>query len=843
MKQPTSPSNPAVSRPWLAVALAALAAVCLFGSQLIGLENHTYDLFQRYQYKAPNTEIVLLSAPADTEIWTAGGFADLSARLNELGAKTIVAAQPLYLPDAPTKGQIQALAELEQQAARSSSTSEELQRLSAQLAGFRRSFDDEQKLVNQLAASDNIVLAVDARPGTEKQPLSEACSRFAIPSFTASSIRASAEVQLRMPPDAICTRLRALGASNFAMEDDGVVRRTRLLLATPSDKIFPSLALAALAVTDNAKTPVILNTDGQLSHGDQLFAVNSDHTVLLRYYSTGTGNSAFDTIPVADVLNGSADASRVNGRIVLVGATGADATVFETPVDNNMSELMVAATTIANLFDNDYLLRADWLVWVEAALLVVILLLVLLIIPAMPTISTLLVGFVLAMLILSIQAWFLLSEQIWLKLATVSLFTATAVWGTHLLQHLKPGTAKAPQRRALRAVATGQYDPLDLEFSVLRQQPLTDDNKERMYQIAFQHGRAEEFAKAERVLRYIASHDPEFRDVRRLLQKLSGRRQPARPAAAGAHQSTLPPTPRQEPEPVSTSLHSDQKSDAGTERRSLGRYRIERKLGEGAMATVYLGTDPAIGRKVAIKTVSLAEEFDEEQLQDARLQFRREAESAGRLNHPNIISIYDAGEDGDVSYLAMEYFDGVSLLKHAQPDDLLPASWVVELMALAADALDYAHRQNVVHRDIKPANLMYHAASDELKITDFGIARLTDSSRTKTGIILGTPSYMSPEQLTASGVTGQSDLYSLGVTMYQLLTGAAPFRADSIPKLMDKIMRENHRSVTELRSDIPPCIDKILETALAKDPANRFASGRAMAMALRECAGQFKVRQ
>ena len=320
-----------------------------------------------------------------------------------------------------------------------------------------------------------------------------------------------------------------------------------------------------------------------------------------------------------------------------------------------------------------------------------------------------------------------------------------------------------------------QPEELDLQFSVLRQQPVTDDTKEKMYQIAFQHGRAEEFAKAERVLRFIYQHDPDYKDVAHLLEKLSGqsRYKPLnRPNRAEA-----PVEPAAAPAP-------DKSRDM------LGRYTIERKLGEGAMATVYLGTDPKIGRKVAIKTVALAEEFDDAKLEEAKLQFLREAESAGRLNHPNIIAIYDVGEDQDVSYLAMEYFDGVSLLKHTERDNLLPASWVLELAARAAEALDYAHRQGVVHRDIKPANIMYHAASDEVKLTDFGIARLTDTSRTKTGIILGTPSFMSPEQLTASGVTGQSDLYSLGVTLYQLLTGVAPFRADSIPKLMDKIMRE-----------------------------------------------------
>ncbi|MDJ0928962.1 MAG: serine/threonine-protein kinase, partial [Gammaproteobacteria bacterium] len=144
-----------------------------------------------------------------------------------------------------------------------------------------------------------------------------------------------------------------------------------------------------------------------------------------------------------------------------------------------------------------------------------------------------------------------------------------------------------------------------------------------------------------------------------------------------------------------------------------------------------------------------------------------------------------------------------------------------------------------VHRDIKPANIMYNAASDELKLTDFGIARLTDTSRTKTGIILGTPSYMSPEQLSGTAVTGQSDLYSLGITLYQMLTGAPPFRADSIPKLMDKIVNEHAPPLAEFRDDLPDCVDGMFERVLAKDPEDRYPNGRAMAMALRDCCKEF----
>jgi len=474
---------------------------------------------------------------------------------------------------------------------------------------------------------------------------------------------------------------------------------------------------------------------------------------------------------------------------------------------------------LSNLLENDYLLRPEWLGWLEIGVIAGVTLIALLWIPAMPIVGAALMGLVLAMLVLSIEAWFLVSEAIWIQLATASVYSAIAIWTMYVWRrftkhHPRESFAHRGRRENNKIYST--QDEMDLEFSVLRQQAPTEETKEKMYDIALAHGKAREFARAEKVLQHIAKLDPSYKDVKEILGKLSG---------AKKKRAAIKRKPAA--------------SIGSLDRRTLGRYEIDRVLGRGAMATVYLGRDPAINRKVAIKTVALAKEFDEEELQDAKRQFRREAESAGRLNHPNIIAIYDAGEDDDVSYLAMEYFEGVSLLEHATPDNLMPAKWVLELCARAAEALEYAHRQNVVHRDIKPANLMYHAATDTLKLTDFGIARLTDSSRTKTGVILGTPSYMSPEQLSASGVRGSSDLYSLGVTMYQLLTGQAPFRADSIPKLMDKIMNEEHIPLGQLRNDIPACVDTILTKCMAKDQEDRFSNGREMAMALRDCAKNF----
>ena len=268
----------------------------------------------------------------------------------------------------------------------------------------------------------------------------------------------------------------------------------------------------------------------------------------------------------------------------------------------------------------------------------------------------------------------------------------------------------------------------------------------------------------------------------------------------------------------------------------LGRYVIERKLGRGAMGAVYLARDPRINRPVALKVIPIEKEFEDEELEEARLRFFREAESAGRLTHPNIITVFDAGEDKHLAYIAMEYLAGLPLTHYTDPKKLLAPRKALELCARTADALNYAHEQGVIHRDIKPANLLYDLKADLLKISDFGVARLTDNNRTKTGIVLGTPMYMSPEQLGAETLTGHSDLFSLGVTLYELLTGEVPFKAKNIAVLMTKITTEDPVPVSNRRPGVPPSVDAVLSKALAKRPEKRFADGAEMAVALRNCA-------
>ena len=343
--------------------------------------------------------------------------------------------------------------------------------------------------------------------------------------------------------------------------------------------------------------------------------------------------------------------------------------------------------------------------------------------------------------------------------------------------------------------------------------------------------------QATAVYRHLARFDHTYKDVAGRLRRLMDTDRAKAKAATTATPAASPQASADATTPNLRAAPSDRPAAAAAvpEAERLGRYQLEREIGRGAMGIVYLGRDTAINRMVAIKAIPLASEFSDAELVEARSRFFREAETAGRLNHPNIVTIYDVGEERGLAYIAMEYLKGKHLSDYAKSNNLLEPRKVLEIIGRTADALGFAHKQQVVHRDIKPANLMYDPSTDVLKITDFGIARLSGAGSTRTGIVLGTPSFMSPEQLEGRTVTGHSDLFSLGVSLFQLLTGQLPFTADSMTGLMQQIAEAPHPPLRAFRPDLPACVESVIDQALAKNPEARYDSGAQMAAALDDC--------
>ncbi len=272
------------------------------------------------------------------------------------------------------------------------------------------------------------------------------------------------------------------------------------------------------------------------------------------------------------------------------------------------------------------------------------------------------------------------------------------------------------------------------------------------------------------------------------------------------------------------------------ELKALGRYTIERTVGKGAMGVVYEGIDPKLNRRVAIKTI-LKSHLDPETAKDYSLRFSREAQAVARLNHPHIVQVYDFAEEGDVAYLVMELIDGKELKHHFGAEQRFELKEAVRVMSELLDALDFAHGAGVIHRDVKPANVMLDAQG-RTKLTDFGVARVHDSDRsqmerTQAGTMIGTPAYMSPEQITGSAIDHRSDLFSAGIILYQFLTGEKPFTGGGAWTIAKKIVQEDPPQPSSVNSAVTPHFDAVVKKALSKHPGTRYQSAKDFADALK----------
>jgi serine/threonine-protein kinase len=270
-----------------------------------------------------------------------------------------------------------------------------------------------------------------------------------------------------------------------------------------------------------------------------------------------------------------------------------------------------------------------------------------------------------------------------------------------------------------------------------------------------------------------------------------------------------------------------------TSQRTIGRYEVQAELGRGAMGVVYRAHDPLLSRTVAIKTINM--DLEQEGMDEYEARFYQEAKAAGGLNHPNIVIVYDIGKTGNLAYMAMEYIEGVelrSMLAQGQP---LPVEKALDIAAQVADGLAYAHEHHVVHRDIKPANILI-TPQGRAKIADFGIARMRSAeTQTQTGVIMGSPKYLSPEQVVGKRADQRSDIFSLGVILYQCLTGNTPFNGDGVSALMYQITNHNPAPPSTINPQIPVMLDYILAKALAKSVDERYQSTADFTADLREC--------
>ena len=833
---------------WFWGVLVALAFLLAGGSDLLqSLERKAYDLGAQASSRIPGDKVAVIAID-DQSIANIGRWPwprDIHARMTDTlsAAQAKVVGNTVFFFEPQLDPGLAHINKLLQFYAASPLKGAEgdAAQIGVMLEEAEQALNTDRKLAASMAQAKNVLLPAMFQLGEPRgnpdKPLPDYLLKNAIPAANIQdNSGAAADGWLPTPALAatppipeLGTVAAGIGHLNATLDVDGGVRTEPLVLRY-FDQYIPSLS-AMLAAKSLNLAPKDIKV--RLGEGITLGNLNITTDPLLRmhtyFYQDQGGKSAFAVDSFYDVFSGKIPADKYRDKIVLIGATAAGVGASQvTPVSPSMAPVLTLAHSVASILNEHFYVAPAWGHWAELGVFLLVALYLVLLLPRLKAGMGALVTAALLAALLAAHFVLMVAQGMWLQLMT----PAALLLAGHLLlttkrflltekHKLKSEAESAESNRMLGLAFQGQGQ-LDMAFEKFRKCPLDASLMDVLYNLALDFERKRQFNKAVAVFQYMADFDPKFRDLEQRLKRTTQMSETVILGGGGAKSN------------ASTLISQD----GSVEKPMLGRYQVEKELGKGAMGVVYLGKDPKIGRVVAIKTMALSQEFDEDELVEVKERFFREAETAGRLSHPNIVTIFDAGEEHDLAYIAMELLKGKDLVPYCKPGSLLPLPTVMNIMLRVADALHYAHAQHVVHRDIKPANIMYEPESDTVKVTDFGIARITDSSKTKTGMVLGTPSYMSPEQLAGRKIEGQSDLFSLGVAFYQMLTGQLPFQGDSMAQLMFKIANEPHPDILTLNPNLPPCVVAIVNKMLEKLPEQRYRSGAEIVADIRACQAQ-----
>jgi eukaryotic-like serine/threonine-protein kinase len=695
------------------------------------------------------------------------------------------------------------------------------------LAEAEQALNTDRRLVQSMTGAKNVVtaFAMDPTPtppvGRPDQPPPKFMQKSTITGAPSAGIYASE--MPTYPIDMIGEAAAATGALAPVIDSDGGARRDATTVDVYGTQ-YPSFAMAVAAKSLNLTAQDIKVVPGEsVSLGNLRITTDAEGLMHTYFYKPVGNNPAMPVDSFFDVISGKIPASKYADKIVLVGATASGLGVSQNTPVGQLTPVLRLAHSVSSILQQHFFRTPTWATWVT---LLMVLLVAAYLIALLPRLragpAALVTGVIFAVMIITHFA-LMMGPGIWIKLmlpATLLLIGHALLTTKRFLVTEKgkeQSDAAGAESNRMLGLAFQQQGQLDMAFDKFRKCPVDEQLMENIYSLALDFERRRQFNKAESAFAYIHQHDPKFKDV---AQRMNRAKQLSETIVLGGSSAAR--------------SNSATMMLSGTgEKPTLGRYTVEKELGKGAMGVVYLGKDPKIGREVAIKTMALSAEFEGDELQEAKDRFFREAESAGKLDHPNIVRIFDAGDEHDLAYIAMEFLKGKDLVPFTKVPNLMPFDEMLDMMEKVGSALDHAHAQGIVHRDIKPANIMYDPETKTPKVTDFGIARVTDSSKTKTGMVLGTPSYMSPEQLAGKKIDGRSDLFSLGVSFYQLACGRLPFTGESMTQLMFAIANEPHPNILEFNPALPSWVPEFIDQALAKNFDQRFQNGVEFANAIK----------
>jgi CHASE2 domain-containing sensor protein/tRNA A-37 threonylcarbamoyl transferase component Bud32 len=694
----------------------------------------------------------------------------------------------------------------------------------AELKEIEKRLDNDTVLSETVKNSGNIILPVVGEFGKYRTELVTPPESFLnLGVFKKDSINIEDQTPVReltIPFNELLKSSHALGHINLS-PNKIMMGQVHIPFIDYRGHIIPSMPLRLVLDYINKLPEQVMINDSGIKIGEEIIPTTNGE-IFIKFKGV---RHSFPYYSFVDILNVKKVPAVFDDKIVLIGFTArGSAEVVNTPVDPSMPRIEFMANVIEGLLNGRFLKRSNMMGYLEVLILVLLGIASSFFQSRFSYLNRTGITAGLIFLVFLTSVTFFIAFDIWFKSIYILLSLVTiyvVIMGKDFLYIRTTGLSKeAIETNRMLGISLQSQGLLDLAFEKFRKCPLDDELRDIIYNLGLDYERKRMINKAISIYEYINKKEKAFKDLNERIPKL---KKVLSSLPLGAYQGS-----KEEKIIVSDDLEI---------KPTVGRYEILMELGRGAMGTVYKARDPKINRFLAIKTIRFSDEFEEDQLKEIKERFFTEAELAGKLSHPGIVAIHDIGEDYDLTYMAMEFLDGDDLEKYCNKGSLLPLRKILDIIAESADALEYAHNNSVIHRDIKPANIMLLNIG-KVKVTDFGIAKSMSASKTRSGIILGTPNYMAPEQIMGRQIDARSDIFSLGVVFFQLLTGELPFTGDNMNSLFYKITQEKHPAPHTLNPKvIKPC-EQILDKVLAKNPDHRFQKASDFAKYLRVLANK-----